>query len=292
VVKVLVRHVFFNHTHDALPVGVQFGFCEDDDVILIGSDMVIEDFPGGTYTPAVDSGDVSVLSYSGQLVGWVGSGVFCFVTFVIRFDFGGSGRSRFFCGWTCSEYPFLFEFVAVRDSGSAGGGTVVLVRLSVDIVDTFVRFGFTWLGFAFRGEGGVVSSVLLIGGEGEVNLFWVEMELWLEGVSPVGGGGVSKSVDVSLKVVPVSGLEALGSFGIFRIHVPPLTIVLLNIFGMSISSTCFIVEDEVFAVGGESLDNLLLSTSREDTCTVGFCGVGFDVLGGVSLRIMMVSEST
>ena len=101
---------------------------------------------------------------------------------------------------------------------------------------------------------------------------------------------MSEGVDVSLKVVPVGGLDAVGSVGIFRVHVPPLTIVLLNIFGMSIASACFVVEDEICAVGGESFDNLLFSTSRKDTCTVGFCGVRFSVLGSVGLGVVMVSK--
>ena len=42
--------------------------------------------------------------------------------------------------------------------------------------------------------------------------------------------------------------------------------------------------------GGGSFDNLLFSASREDTCTVSFCGVSFSVLGGVGLRVIMVSE--
>ena len=45
VVKVVVREIFLNHSHDPFSVGVQFGFCEGYNVIVLGSDVVINDFP-------------------------------------------------------------------------------------------------------------------------------------------------------------------------------------------------------------------------------------------------------
>ena len=60
-VKVVVRQVVFYHSHNALPVGVEFGFSEDDDVVVISSDVIIDNFPGGSYAFAVDSGNVGSL---------------------------------------------------------------------------------------------------------------------------------------------------------------------------------------------------------------------------------------
>ena len=45
-VKVVVRQVVFYHSHNALPVGVKFGFREDDNVVVISSDVIIDNFPG------------------------------------------------------------------------------------------------------------------------------------------------------------------------------------------------------------------------------------------------------
>jgi len=62
---------------------------------------------------------------------------------------------------------------------------------------------------------------------------------------------------VSLKELPVGRLKTVGAIGILRVQVPPLTIVLLDSFGMS-ASCSIIVEDEASAVWGKSLQYLLL----------------------------------
>ena len=108
VVKVVIRHVFFNHTHDALPVSMKFSFCKDNDVVVVGSDVVIKDFPGGPYAPTVDGGDVGGLGYGFFLVDRVGFRLLCFVPFGGGSSFGSFGGGGFFGGRTCSKDPGLF----------------------------------------------------------------------------------------------------------------------------------------------------------------------------------------
>jgi len=103
VVKVVVWHVLLDHTHDAFSVGDEFGFSKDNNVIVVGSNVIIEEFPGGAYSSAVNRGNVGGLSYGLLLLDRVSIGLFCFVTFENMSGFVRFGGSRFFSRGFCPK---------------------------------------------------------------------------------------------------------------------------------------------------------------------------------------------
>lgn len=44
-VEVIVREILLDHSHDTFPVRDEFGFCEDNNVVVVSSDMIIDNFP-------------------------------------------------------------------------------------------------------------------------------------------------------------------------------------------------------------------------------------------------------
>ena len=45
VVKVIFRHVVFNHAYGTFPVGDELSFSEDDNVRIVGTYVFEQDFP-------------------------------------------------------------------------------------------------------------------------------------------------------------------------------------------------------------------------------------------------------
>ena len=81
------------------------------------------------------------------------------------------------------------------------------------------------------------------------------MNFGLEHVTLKLWGSVDHCEYVPLQVVPVVTGDYCGAC-IFRVHIPPLTLVEFDGHGMSITSS-IIVEDEAVALWGETLQYLL-----------------------------------
>ena len=122
VVKVIVRHVSHDHTHDTCSVRTEFGFSQNDNVICVGPNVVINYFPRGCYASTGSSSGVSSVEGRLLLVDRVWSSMLCLRSFSGGGTFGRSGQCSFLGGRACSKNPALAHPTAIRDDRSARSG--------------------------------------------------------------------------------------------------------------------------------------------------------------------------